>query len=638
MPTKLIGTEPYQVPRNADLGTLAFQDAGSMRVEGGYVATKDTLISGLHQDTDVSDIRPSLLLDFANSKALDPRVTFTRASTATYYDGSTTAKAEENLLRNTQTFSSWGKAQSTLIPNSAVAPDGTTTASIWSASAVSSEHYISCTEPLRDGLSYTYSIYVKSAGRSWVILNHNNSTGVTYTYFNVSTGVVGTTGPGVTASIVNVGNGWYRCIYTITHSTASYGTTGVQLYLGNDTGTASSFTGDGISGLYIWGAQLEQRSSVTSYTPTTTQAITRYQPVLRTAAARVPRFDHNPLTGESLGLLIEEQRTNTLLYSELNNWTPGGTGSSTSYSLSTGTIAPTGGNAYLMIAPQSSADIRRTTSVTATASGSHTLSMFVKDYTSGFTRILLRNDTTSINVGNFSFNFNAPSGNYQYVGNGWYRIWITVTTGISSGNSLIAYWYPNEGSDGILKTGVGSFAAGAQLEAGAFATSYIPTIGSQVTRSADAASMTGANFASWYDNEEGTLYAEAQTNNTSNNYAGIAFLSGTAYRAIGLVYNAAPTGVIFEVGNITGEVGIVLPTNNKPLFSKMIGTYKFNDFASCVSGQSVGTDAVGTIPVLDSLKIGALYDGNLALNGTIKKLVYYPKRLSNAELQEITLP
>jgi hypothetical protein len=95
--------------------------------------------------TDYPTIRPSLLLDFANTKTLDPRITFTRASTGTYYDGKTVAKAEENLLLQSQTFdnASWVKDNATVTANSTTAPDGTTTAETFTPTVTNGFHHIS---------------------------------------------------------------------------------------------------------------------------------------------------------------------------------------------------------------------------------------------------------------------------------------------------------------------------------------------------------------------------------------------------------------------------------------------------------------------------------------------------------------
>ena len=82
-------------------------------------------INQLDNTADLPDIRPSLLLDFANSKTLDPRITFTRGSTATYWDGKTTAKAEENLFSKSQEFDHayWNKARTDITANATTALD-----------------------------------------------------------------------------------------------------------------------------------------------------------------------------------------------------------------------------------------------------------------------------------------------------------------------------------------------------------------------------------------------------------------------------------------------------------------------------------------------------------------------------------
>ena len=142
----LLGTAPNQVPTNGDLGTMAFQDQASVNIQGGLVTatispanvTAYQIVANSYPSTP-----PSLMLDFANSKELDPRITFARASTATYYDGVTSAVAEQNLSLYSQAFDTtagWGTAGGSVTGNSSTAPDSTTTAGKFTEDSASSTH------------------------------------------------------------------------------------------------------------------------------------------------------------------------------------------------------------------------------------------------------------------------------------------------------------------------------------------------------------------------------------------------------------------------------------------------------------------------------------------------------------------
>jgi hypothetical protein len=157
-----------------------------------------------------------------------------------------------------------------------------------------------------------FSIYAKAAGFSHIKL-YDGFNGGRRTWFNVATGAVGTTDAGHTASIIDVGNGWYRCVVTTSVAWGAGADLGWALA---DADGSTTATANGTDGVFLWGAQLEQRSAVTAYTKTEAQPITRYIPQLMTAAANVWRKDHDPITGECLGRLVEESRTNLLTWSE----------------------------------------------------------------------------------------------------------------------------------------------------------------------------------------------------------------------------------------------------------------------------------------------------------------------------------
>jgi len=189
---------------------------------------------------------------------------------------------------------------------------------------------------------------------------------------------------------------------------------------------------------------------------------------------------------------------------------------------------------------------------------------------------------------------------------------------------------------GVLVCTVSGSVQYAQLEVGAFATSFIPTATTSLTRNADAVSMTGTNFSSWYNATEGAFvfwgnqnavaaeigyFAEARTDN-SNRLQMFANNGGGQNQ-----FTVRNGGVIQADYTNTGT--ITQGTAFKTSFA-----YKLDSFALARDGGTVATDTVGTIPSVTDFLIG--HSGaasNLQLNGHIAKILYYPQRIINAEVQ-----
>lgn len=581
-------------------------------------------------------IKPSLLLDFANTKQLDPRITFTRASTATYYDGKTTAMAEQNLLTYSQDFdnAAWAKYQSTVTANVIAAPDGTTTADKVIATAVSGSHVIYQSAGT-NGIQQFVSVYAKAAEYTNLQICLNG-TGSSNAVFDL-TAVTATSVIGTTASITSVGNGWYRCVAVMTPQANT--AVAIQGFPAGATANnyGNIFTGDGTSGIYIWGAQVEQRSSVTAYTATTTAPITNYIPVLQTAASGVARFDNNPTTGESLGLLIEEQRTNLLTYS--SDYSNAAWNKSSASITTAANVAPDGtvtaqkiissaafGQAYQLVSKATSA-VTYAYSVYAKAGELSNFQLYVDSTPSGAGQYLRVNLATGSLISQGSTGTGSAFVSYSItsVGNGWYRLVLVMTSDAS--NNVQAHLSCIDSGSGFG----GIYIWGAQLEAGAFATSYIATTSAQVTRAADAAGMTGTNFSSWFKADEGTVYAEST------------FPQVTSSRVVDLWANSTNYIAVFRSGsNLVGEVyngssqaflSIASSNNNKFTLS-----YKVNDVAASLNASAVSTDTVATMPSTtpSTLYIGAYGGGGNIINGTIKKIAYYPARIPNNQLQALT--
>lgn len=376
--------------------------------------------------------------------------------------------------------------------------------------------------------------------------------------------------------------------------------------------------------------------------------------VLTTAGSGVPRFDYNPSTLQPRGLLIEEQRTNSILQSEdfATTWVP------TSATITTNAIVSPSGliTADKMIVDNgvTSGSSSLHQEVTKAASSiTYTLSMFAKKGEADTLRLLPRDTATSANNADARFNldagtvisvaaagtFTSASAAIQNIGNGWYRCSMTFTSGteISIRNRIYQQKaganFTGNGTDGI-------YIWGYQFEAGAFATSYIPTTTTALTRNADVATMTGTNFSSWFNASEGTFVAQYFPNAVAPATTGQVVFNtndGTSLNAIQLSKRAnvdASTRYTTDAGGsgqTFSNLGVFTATQTTTAVA-----YKENDFAGIKSGGSLVTDTLGTVPTLNRMVIGADRLGAGSINGYIQRIAYYPTRLPNATLQVLT--
>jgi hypothetical protein len=618
------------------------------------------------------DIKPSLMLDFANTKRLDPRITFTRATTATYYDGQTVAKAEENDLLYSQIFESSTSLRETVATdNDTTAPDGTATAAeimdvVTDSSTSNTFVKTASIPPTISGVDVTrtLSIFVKKGNYDYFFLGlfertRNQTLGVV---FDLSTNTITQTfdtGNGTvdSSSMVSVGNSWYRVSVTVTggdrtSNEMTFGfasaATGVTIGGSYNNHGDPAYIGTGTNYVYVWGMQLEARDTVTAYTPTTTQPITNYIPVLQSAASGEARFDHDPVTGESKGLLIEEQRTNLLTRSEdiSTTWTNADTTEETNV-----IVAPDGTLTGDKVVENTDNDSRDVRQVNTSVAGTYTLSVFAK-YAGRVLRLLsLSNNNQSyvgcdfdLATGEFSnliangTGISATSASMTHVGNGWYRCSVTATHA-NQLTLVLLRPVPSVGySAGAIYTGngySGIYIWGAQLEAGAFPTSYIPTVASQVTRNADAASMTGTNFSSWYRADEGTIFMDMSSKYLSDSPGSEMSISdGTNNNRI--MWNVGANQQPYIAVNGSAQTSMSSGTWSVGVFQKLSIAYKFNDIATITTSGSIVTDTTALIPVVDRLSLSNGAAGSTPFDGHIRKFAYYPARLSNTELQGLT--
>jgi hypothetical protein len=239
-------------------------------------------------------------------------------------------------------------------------------------------------------------------------------------------------------------------------------------------------------------------------------------------------------------------------------------------------------------------------------------------------------------VGNvFNEGFTSTSGTLTPYPNGWVRLTLTTTTSTGTTIRLRPFF-----------SGTGSTVRiwGAQVEEGAFATSYIPTTTATVPRAADVASITGSAFTSFYTQTEGTVYMDSNFVSVSPAARLVSFSNNTSSNRIILNRSAASGGNINFVVTDSGTVqvnalllgiGLAGGTSNK-----VAAVYKAADFAGSVNGLTAVTQGTGTVPsTVTQLSIGnGDILGTNTMTGTIKRLVYWRARLPNATLQVITTP
>jgi hypothetical protein len=343
--------------------------------------------------------------------------------------------------------------------------------------------------------------------------------------------------------------------------------------------------------------------------------------------ADLPRFDYDPVTQKINGLLIEELRSNLILNSKsLSDWSinfsavrtlnattsPDGTVNASQLDM---TSNP-GSGMYVF---------RPVTNTTA-----HTASVFVKAV-SGTPIIKFGCDASPTNA-NITFNtvtgvitstgVNATSSSRTSFGNGWYRITVSyVTTGTSSGIIV----YNATGSTASV------YLYGAQLEPGAFPTSYIPTTTTSLTRNADVVSMTGANFSGWFNASQGSFASSVIIAQVASKSPGIyAADDGTTSNTFNAFYSTTALSSSRVAGNLifsaaSGALS-ASPTTINTAFA-----YADANYAGAYDGAALTTQLSGAIPSgLNRLQIGA-YDGSY-LSGQFRRLLYWPQRLTNAEI------
>jgi hypothetical protein len=177
--------------------------------------------------------------------------------------------------------------------------------------------------------------------------------------------------------------------------------------------------------------------------------------------------------------------------------------------------------------------------------------------------------------------------------------------------------------------------AAPQLEQGAFPTSYIPTTTAAATRATEVAEIT--SISSFYNQSEGTIFAEGSVQTSLGLPAFVSIDNATSDERLQLRRGDSTSQASFNIADGgVAQVGILTGSwTTSSQVAKLAAAYKADDFAASFGGGAVATDTSGTLPTPTRLQIGRGVNSSVA-NGHIRKLAYWPRRLSNTLLQQLT--
>ena len=353
----------------------------------------------------------------------------------------------------------------------------------------------------------------------------------------------------------------------------------------------------------------------------------------------VPRID---FTDDPTGhLLLEPQSTNLVPYSEdFNN---------SGWNKIAATITPNNGispdgtqNSDLFVPNSSGGQVYEGLGSKPASAISYTTSLYVKPKGLNSLRIYLHGSSNA-NRGDATFNlsnqtvsfsnngaFTSTSASILNVGNGWYRCILVTTSDTSTGLQLVIRY------DGSTDNVSGLNLWGCQTEQNSYATSYIPTSGSTVTRNQEICNNSGT--ASDFNSEEGVLYAEIAALADDGINRRISISNGTTSNVVTIELYPVPNLIVVRlISNSVQQAFLVAGNINKKNYNKIAIKYKENDCALWVNGTEVSVDTSAASPVGLSELAFDNGGGGDKFYGKTKNLKVFKRALTDAELYLLTV-
>lgn len=426
------------------------------------------------------------------------------------------------------------------------------------------------------GTTYTLSVYVKGIGQ--------NPTSAKLAIFD---------GSWKTSTAITITSSWQLVTFTFTAAASS--ATGVGFEL-----ASPASAGYGID--WCW-AQLNYGSSALTYAPTTSAAL--FYPA-------------------ALGLQIEEARTNLAWPSKFSGWA---TGNCTS--TADAAVSPDGTSNATLVTTTNISHVYYN-GFTVTASTAYVWSFWAKRGTMTDMKYAVYNSTGAAFI-------ISPTSYYSQTNSAtWTRVTVAFTTPVGC-TSVQVYGLSDSGVTGT------AYLWGAQLEAGAFVTSLVPTATASAARSQEDASIQGLALSSFFNAANGTIMVESRRDAAASNVGQHIFAinDNTTNNAMTYVYRNLSSNFTIDIRTAgVSQIDPPVDTGTETglgTSQKVALAYAANDVTFTANGTTIKTDNTVTLPSgMDRLIVGARGPGAAYLNGTIKRLTYYRRRLSNAELQDLT--
>lgn len=553
----------------------------------------------------------------------DGDLTFSRASSATRVaSNGLIEKVRTNLALQSNTFSnaSWIKTDISVTSGQA-GYDGTTNAWLVANTAASGN----LTQTISFSGFNTLSFYAKAGTHNYIFLLLNGGGFNATAVYNLSTGAItDASGDALITTATSVGNGWWRITITGSRSNSDF-----RIYPTNTNGAATTN-----GNILVQNVQLEAGDIATAYIATTSAAVS-VGPV-----SGLPRLDY--LNSTCPRLLLEPQRSSLVLYSEqMDNasWIKLN-GAVTANAA----VSPDGYTNADKFVPNATLGLHalRSNNFNQSATASH--SWFVK--ADGYSKIAVResdlptNNYASFNLSTGTLISTSQTGSIVDYGNGWYRCTLVDTnTGASAQTAIfvlpdsyttgdpLVNW-SGDGTKGVLAYGV-------QVELGAYATSYIPTLGTSVTRVADAASKTSASAL--IGQTEGTIFAEVDFDAAVNTEGYIIRIDESSFNDT-IFVSRGDDKILNGSLRAGGSTIVQLQKTAFNGVNKLAFAYKSGSFALYVNGTQVATSAATYTNGItyDDIRIGGFNATTANMCGGIKQLLLFTTRLSNSDLAALT--